>query len=561
MIRFLLLLLFLVMASHSLQGQKVHYIKFRIDHKSELDSVTRMISIDDVRDKVVYAYATGEQMERFRRNTPYDIQLLPLPGNKRLKTAAISADMSGWDAYPSYGQYEAMMDSMASAYPDICELDTIGKTVLGRSLLVMRITDHPGREEDEPELFYTSTMHGNEAVGYVLMLRLIDTLLTSYGQDERITNLVDSIDIFINPNANPDGTYGHDDQTLSEASRYNANGVDLNRNFPDPQDGPHPDGQSWQPETRAMMDFAKKQHITLSANFHGGAEVANYPWDTWERSHADSSWLRHISRIYAESAQENSPEGYFSILTPSGIIKGTDWYTIYGGRQDYMTYFQQSREVTMEISDDKIPPASTLPDYWNYNREALLRYMEQCLRGIRGVVSDEWGKPLKAMVEVVGHDREQDSSMVFTDPDVGDYHRMIDTGNYDLRFSAAGYSDTLVRNIKVGREQVNRMDVVMRRIVQSVDEDGPGNRFICYPNPFQDVLHVEVHFQREVENLVIQLADAQGRIVRSMEIEHTPPGLHRFNLNTSGGSLSPGSYYIRIRAGSRTFTRKLLHLY
>lgn len=667
MIRFLPLLLFLVMAFHSLQGQKVHHIKFRIDHKSELDSVTRMISIDDVRDGMVYAYATGEQMERIRRNTPYDVQLLPLPGNKRLKTAAISADMSGWDAYPSYGQYEAMMDSMASAYPDICELDTIGKTVLGRSLLVMRITDHPGREEDEPELFYTSTMHGNEAAGYVLMLRLIDTLLTSYGQDERITNLVDSIDIFINPHANPDGTYGDDDQTLSEASRYNANGVDLNRNFPDPQDGPHPDGQSWQPETRAMMDFAKKQHITLSANFHGGAEVANYPWDTWGRAHTDSTWLAYVSRIYAGRAQEDGPPGYFTSITPSGIIHGYDWYPISGGRQDYMTYFHQAREVTLEISDDKMPPASTLPDYWDYNREALLSYMEACLHGIRGEVADEWGNPLKAMVEVVGHEQDMDSSMVFTDADVGDYHRMIDTGRYDLRFSAAGYRDTIIPDIRVNHNRVQRTDVVMHRaappklsffpdtlradmamkrkdtlrltmkntggmdaqvllevqdstlnpwlkpgLVQKSIESGNQDtmiyqvetpeadtllqtnilaslkgydrdtlipvrirvdmshgleehvavgHFLCYPNPFRELLRLEVRLRRGIKNLEIHLADAQGRIVYTVEKAFAAPGLQQFNLNLGGKSLPPGIYHIRIRAGSQSHTRKLLHLH
>lgn len=555
------ILFFFTLAFHSVQGQKVHYIKFRIDHKSELDSVTRMISIDDVRDKVVYAYATPEQFERFRAKTSYDVQMLPLPGRVGLKMASAYRDMSSWDAYPTFGQYEAMMDSMASAHPDICELDTLGKTVLGRSLLVMRITDHPEREEDEPELFYTSTMHGNEVVGYVLMLRFIDTLLTAYGQDERITNLVDSIDIFINPNANPDGTYRDDDQTLSEASRYNANGVDLNRNFPDPRDGAHPDGRAWQPETRAMMDFAEEQHITLSANFHGGTEVANYPWDTWERSHVDSSWLRHISRIYAESAQENSPPGYFTLETSSGIINGSDWYSIYGGRQDYMTYFQQAREVTMEISETKMPAASTLPDYWNYNRESLLRYMEQCLRGIRGLVTDEWGNPVKAMVEVVGHDQEQDSSMVFTDPDVGDYHRMIDAGMYDLQFSASGYHDTLVRDVRVTQGQVNRIDVEMRRIVQSVEENGPISKFICYPNPFRQVLRVEVRLRREVESFVIQVVDAQGRMRRNINKNYTTPGLYHFDLEWEGQALSPGVYYIRIRAGSQTLTRRLLHLY
>jgi len=659
-------LLMLILASHSLQGQQEHYIKFRIDQKRELDTLTRMISIDDVRGQVVYAYATPNQLERFLAHTSYEIQHLPLPGVGKRKTAAVSADLSSWDSYPSYGQYESMMDSMASAHPELCKLDTIGYSVHGRSLLVMRITDQPVQEEDEPELFYTSTMHGNEVVGYVLMLRLIDTLLTGYGQDERITRLVDSLDIFINPNANPDGTYAGGDQTLSGATRSNANGADLNRNFPDPQDGPHPDGFDWQPETEAMMDFANKQHITLSANFHGGTEVANYPWDTWARSHTDSSWLKYISRIYAESAQDNSPQGYFSVLTPSGIINGYNWYPVSGGRQDYMTYFHQAREVTMEISEIKMPDPSSLPDYWNYNRGALLSYMEECLHGIRGVVTNEWGHPLKAMVEVVGHDLDRDSSVVFTDPDVGNYHRMIDTGTYDLRFSAAGYRDTIIHDIRVTHNTAQRADVVMHRalppalsfspdtlttemgrnqkdtlqlvlkntggmtaevflevqdsvlnpwinpahvqkyiepgnqdtLIYHVETNGvdtllqthinvslkgydrdavipvrirvdvshalenqePVSHLACYPNPFTDLVRVEVRLSREVEELVVQLADLHGRILKNIEKADAHPGLHRFILNTGRGSFSPGVYFIRIKTDTRTQTRKILHV-
>ena len=60
--------------------------------------------------------------------------------------------------------------------------------------------------------------------------------------------------------------------------RYNANYYDLNRNFPDyfeevtaPQ----------QPETTAIINWIQKTQFVLSANFHGGALVANYPYDNY----------------------------------------------------------------------------------------------------------------------------------------------------------------------------------------------------------------------------------------------------------------------------------------
>ncbi|MBA7590890.1 hypothetical protein ES708_33032 [subsurface metagenome] len=230
----------------------------------------------------------------------------------------------------------------------------------------MKISDNVSEFENEPETFLTSTMHGNETGGYILMLRLIDYLLENYSSQTRVTSLIDSLQIWINPLANPDGTYAGGSHTISGATRRNANSVDLNRNFPDPQDGPHPDGYEYQPETTSMMEFMTKHNFVISANFHSGAEVVNYPWDTWTQRHADDSWFKFISREYADTVHQYS-SGYMTFLD-NGITNGADWYMINGGRQDYVTYFLQGREVTIEL--DNLPfitPVNDLDNLWNYN--------------------------------------------------------------------------------------------------------------------------------------------------------------------------------------------------
>ena len=186
------------------------------------------------------------------------------------------------------------MQSFADSFPNICKLHSIGTLNSGREILIIQISDNVGNKENEPSFLYTSSMHGDELTGYVLMLRLIDEILNGYGTNGRITNLVNEIDIWINPLANPDGAYAGGNQDVWNATRYNASWVDLNRNFPDPEDGDHPDGNPWQEETIIFMGLSDSVNFHLASNLHTGTELANYPWDTWGYLTADDNWWRHV---------------------------------------------------------------------------------------------------------------------------------------------------------------------------------------------------------------------------------------------------------------------------
>jgi hypothetical protein len=456
-----------------------YYFKFNIKSSSELDGLTRIVSIDNVKGDTVYAYANDRQFTEFEA-TGYNYTILPNPGDLIVPDMARSlSETMAWDVFPTYQQYLDMMNQFESNYGSICRLINIGSTVQGRQLLVLKISDNIDSDEDEPEAFYSSTMHGDEATGYVMMLRLIDSLLTSYGTDARITNLIDNMEIYINPLANPDGTYRNGDGSVSGAIRYNANWVDLNRNFPDPAAGDHPDGESWQPETIAMMDFMSAHHFTISANLHGGVEVFSYAWDTWARLHPDDTWWRQLGRRFADTAQANAAPGYFTFLE-DGITNGYAWYRVAGGRQDYMIYFRHGREATFEISNTKLPAASTLPSYWVYLRKSLLDYLSEALYGVRGIVtSAATGLPLAARVTVVGHDA--DSSQVYTDPTVGDYHRLIAAGTWTLEFEATGHESQTVTGVNVADVSATILNVQLQpnpdvEIVTATVPDGWVNK-------------------------------------------------------------------------------------
>ncbi len=418
------------------------FFRFIEPDKNTINTVlTRIISIDRINHDTIYAYANDDELKRFEK-LGYKYLLLPHPSSlntKAITMATTIEEMVSWDRYPTYGVYRTMMKKFEQDYPSLCKLDSIGTTTNGHKLYVVKISNNVAIEEPEFEVFYTSTIHGDETTGYILMLRLIDYLLSGYATDTQIASMLNGMAIYINPNANPDGTYMGGDNTVSGAIRYNANYVDINRNFPDPRVGEHPNG-AWMPETQIMMNFASLKHFTVSANFHGGAEVVNYPWDAWTSSskiHPDNNWFINFSKTYADSVQANGPVDYFTDVNNNGITNGGDWYIVAGGRQDYMNWWHHCKEVTIELSMAKTPSSNLLPNFWNYNRAALLGYLESATKGFNGIITNTSGNPVKTKVFISGHDA--DSSFVYSSQTTGFYARPIEPGTWQVTYSAPGY--------------------------------------------------------------------------------------------------------------------------
>jgi carboxypeptidase D len=377
---------------------------------------------------------------------------LLLAGSLLSLTAARPADAIAW---PEYDEIGPALAAHEAAHPDLCKRYDLGLSVEGRHLWALRISDNVLVEEDEPEFKYISTMHGDEVVGTQLCLMLIDYLLSRYGTDPQATNIVNETELWIVPLMNPDG-YDRPVRT-----RENAHGVDLNRDFPAWGEPNTPDGREI--ETQHIMNWSFDQSFTCSANLHTGSLVVNYPLDNDDPGSQytpDEDLFIYISEQYSQYNEPmwNSPWFYH------GITNGADWYFIWGGMQDWNYLFMGNNEVTIELSDVTTPPASEIPIFWSDNRQSMLAYIETCLLGARGLVIDRsGGQPLAATVTVVGRDHE-----IFTDPDVGDYHRMLLPGSYDLTFEAAGYDPLTLTEIVVHEGAATRVDVVLPEIPAQV---------------------------------------------------------------------------------------------
>ncbi len=499
-----------------------YFFSLPIQQREEAARITRLCSIDKLEGNHLICYANEEQYRRLLA-MGYQPTLLTPPSMQEHYAMwdGTNREAYDWDAYPTYEAYQDMMKHYAEDYPERCTYFDLGTLASGRKLMFCRFNN--GDPDGKPKFLYTSTIHGDELTGMMLMLRLIDELCTS--NDPRILALLDRLDIFISPCTNPDGTYHGGNNTVYGARRNNANDADLNRNYP---------------------DLAEQYPFTMAANYHGGSEVLNYPWDTYQPLHPDDEWWQLVCHEYADLTHEHDTM-YMSGFD-NGIVNGYVWYPIYGSRQDYMNYYQQCREVTIECSIPYTPNPSTMPMYWTYNHESMLRYLEQCLYGIHGRVTDSvTGAPLEAEVTILTHDHH--GSAVSSHLPVGDYHRPIKGGTYEVTYSCEGYyPKTLTLTVADWETLVQDVQLVPEGygIEEGDPSTGSGAAFTVYPNPTNGVLFVETVCTPSLPDQFYRINNLMGQTVIAGQITAE-------NQQINVSSLPQGMYFITFAGETRKF--------
>lgn len=429
-----------------------------------LDALARTYIVANVTNgddgtKLITIYATEAEVAALRAAGYQPVDVTP---------AHAKASPEGYITYP---ELTATLQALTAAHPGTCRLQSIGKSAENRDLWTLVVSRNPDIEEDEPECKLLSTIHGDEPIGTELLVRLAQWLLSNDGADARATALLDTTELWLMPLVNPDG--------YARTSRFNAAGHDLNRSFPAYGDdftgtwyGGDASGIEGRPvEVGHLMTWILTHSFTLSACFHSGATVVNYPYDDDGMASGtpapspDEALFRVMSRAYSI----HNPAMWNSTVFDDGITNGADWYVITGGMQDWNYRYAGCNDVTIELSDTKRPPASQLDNFWEANRESMLAYLETANRGIRGIVTDRaTGEPLWAEVRVEGN-----AHAVYTDPDVGDYHRMLTPGAYTLRVSAPNHVGYTQAGVNVGTGAAARVDIALGSA--DINQDGNVN--------------------------------------------------------------------------------------
>ena len=246
-------------------------------------------------------------------------------------------------------EVNAELDEMFAQYPTlITQKVSIGTTVEGRPIYMVKISDNPTVNENEPQALYTGLHHAREPESMEQMIFFMFYLLENYGTDPEATYLVNNRELYFIPVLNPDGyQYNYSQYPggggMWRKNRFNSGGgnygIDLNRNY-----GPYSywnssyGGSSIYPsddtyrgtapfselETAAIRDFYATKNISCTLNYHTYGNYLIYPYGAFP-------WLTLDSLTFFEFSGDITGYNGYS----AGTALQTVGYGVRGTSDDF----------------------------------------------------------------------------------------------------------------------------------------------------------------------------------------------------------------------------------
>jgi len=288
--------------------------------------------------------------------------------------------------FPTLAEALDFMDSLHTLYPNLMTArDSVGYTIEGRPLWMVKISDNPNIDEEEPEIFINALIHAREPMGLEASLRFMSYLCDNYGTDPYVTDLVDNREIFFVPVTNPDG-YEYNRITnpngggMHRKNRNPSGNVDLNRNWgymwgydnsgssPDPWDETYRGMAAFsEPETNSLRQFIISREFSVILNLHSYGNVFLYSWGYDNFYTPDNALLAAIG----DSATAVNNYEYGTAWEVLYLVNGdaNDWQ--YGDQNEKPKILGFVAEIGT-WQDGFWPDPNRIPTLWNQIFPTLL---------------------------------------------------------------------------------------------------------------------------------------------------------------------------------------------
>ncbi|GAA2284454.1 M14 family metallopeptidase [Actinomadura luteofluorescens] len=297
-------------------------------------------------------------------------------------------------SYHTFAEMRQEVDSVVAAHPAIARQFVVGKSYQGRDIVGVKISDNVATDENEPEVMIIANIHARERLTAEQALDYIGQLTTGYGSNSRITNLVNSREIYVMPMTNPDGQV-YDMTSDTQPGRMwrknrqpnpTSTGTDLNRNFAykwgccggssgngssETYRGTGPESAT---ETKVLADFVRsrvvggKQQLGMFLDIHSDAELVLWPFGYTYSNTVPGSMSADEEAAHRTIGRELAGTNGFA---PE---QSSDLYITDGTTDDYTWGQQRIFSFTFELAGGSFYPApSAIAGEVQRSREALLR--------------------------------------------------------------------------------------------------------------------------------------------------------------------------------------------
>ncbi len=195
------------------------------------------------------------------------------------------------EEYKNPQEIEDFIREIHAKYPDITEVKSIGKSLEGRDIWAIKISDNVRVDEVEPAILVNGMHHAREVMTPEITTDMVSYLTSNYGSNAEVTKWVDSYEIWVIPMFNVDGNNKMwNEDSMWRKNTRNGYGVDLNRNYPTGWNSCKGSSASTgaqdyrgtapasEPETQAMINFVSELKPVFDISYHSYSEIVIYPF-------------------------------------------------------------------------------------------------------------------------------------------------------------------------------------------------------------------------------------------------------------------------------------------